>query len=183
MATGKGAIRGHTGVAAVGGAHQILVEARAHGAGTEQELLVPVVAAIQPLLSADSLISVGVVINGYVADHFRGARRDWGPCPLRDRCLRTPERPPTRQVAFFRGEAADAPARHTDRMKRRLDTPEGRLRYGRRFATVGPVFGNLRANTGLDRFTLRGRAKVDGQWKRSCLVYDIEKLARHGYAA
>jgi hypothetical protein len=28
----------------------------------------------------------------------------------------------------------------------RIDSPEGRTRYGRRFATVEPVFGNLRHN-------------------------------------
>jgi hypothetical protein len=66
-------------------------------------------------------------------------------------------------------------------MKRRIDAPEVRRRYARRFATVEPVFGNLCANKGLDRFTLRGRAKVDGQWKLFCLVHNIEKLARHGY--
>jgi hypothetical protein len=124
-----------------------------------------------------------VVTNGYVADHFRGAKRDCVPCPLRARCLRTPARTQVRQVAFFRGKAPDAPANHTARMKERIDTPEGRLRYGQRFATVEPVFGNLRANKGLDRFTLRGRAEVDGQWKLFCLVHNIEKLAHHGYAA
>jgi len=33
----------------------------------------------------------------------------------------------------------------------------------------------------LDRFTLRGQAKVDTQWKLYCLVHNIEKLARHGF--
>jgi hypothetical protein len=37
-------------------------------------------------------------------------------------------------------------------------------------------------NEGLNRFTLRGRQKVDGQWKLYCLVHNIEKLANHGYA-
>lgn len=32
-----------------------------------------------------------------------------------------------------------------------------------RFATAEPVFGNLRPNKQLHRFTLRGRRKVDGQ--------------------
>ena len=50
------------------------------------------------------------------------------------------------------------------------------------FATVGPVFGNLRHNKRLARFTLRGREKVDGQWKLYCLVHNIEKLGHHGYA-
>ena len=69
------------------------------------------------------------------------------------------------------------------RMTARLDTPDGRAQYGRRFATVEPVFANLRHNKRLDRFTLHGRAKVDGQWKLHCMVHSIEKLANAGYAA
>ena len=60
---------------------------------------------------------------------------------------------------------------------------EGRAQYGQRFATVEPVFGNVRYNKGLDRFTLRGRTKVDAQWKLYGLVHNIEKLAHAGYAA
>ena len=61
--------------------------------------------------------------------------------------------------------------------------PEFQLGAGHSLATVEPVFGNLCANKRLDRFTLRGRAKVDGQWKLFCLVQNIEKLAHAGYAA
>jgi hypothetical protein len=44
------------------------------------------------------------------------------------------------------------------------------------------VFANLRHNERLDRFTLRGRRKVDTQWELYCLQHNIEKLAHHGYA-
>ena len=121
--------------------------------------------------------------KGYVADHFRGAKRDCLPCTQRAQCLRTPETTPTRQGAFFRSTGTEAPERHTDRMKRRIDSPAGRVRYGQRFGTVEPVFGTLRSNKKLDRFTLRGRPKVDGQWKLFCLVHNIEKLAQYGFAA
>ena len=47
MATGKGVIQGYTGVAAVDAQHQIIIEAQAHGTGSEQELLLPVVRATQ----------------------------------------------------------------------------------------------------------------------------------------
>ena len=67
-------------------------------------------------------------------------------------------------------------------MRARIDSTEGRARYGDRFGTVEPVFANLCYNKGLTRFTLRGRMKVDGQWKLFCLVHNIEKLAHHGYA-
>ena len=120
--------------------------------------------------------------NGLVGVKFQGALRDCVPCELRDNCLRTPEKTKARQVMFFRGKAQDAPESYTDKMKHRIDSPEGRARYGQRFATVEPVFGNLRHNKRLNRFTLRGRKKVDGQWKLYCLVHNIEKLAHHGYA-
>ena len=67
-------------------------------------------------------------------------------------------------------------------MKDRIDSAEGRALYGQRFATVEPVFGNIRANKRLNRFTYRGREKVNGQWQLFCLVHNIEKLAHQGYA-
>ena len=88
-----------------------------------------------------------------------------------------------RSVMFFQGKSAPLPETHTARMKRRIDSPDGRRLCGQRFGIVEPVFGNLCYNKGLDRFTLRGRTKVDGQWKLFCLVHNIEKLAHHGYAA
>ncbi|WP_291261871.1 transposase [Gemmatimonas sp.] len=49
MATSKGVIQGYTGVATVHAAHQIIVDAQAHGVGAEQELLLPVVEATAAL--------------------------------------------------------------------------------------------------------------------------------------
>ena len=86
-----------------------------------------------------------------------------------------------RQVVLFK-KTVHAPDSHSARMQRGIDSAEGHMRYGRRFATVEPVFGNLRYNKGLDRFTLRGKTKVDGPWKLFCLVHNIEKLAHHGHA-
>ena len=68
-------------------------------------------------------------------------------------------------------------------MQARIDSPEWCAQYGERFGAVEPAFGNLRYNKGLDRVTLRGRAKVDGQWRLLCLVQNIEQLAHDGYAA
>jgi Transposase DDE domain len=64
----------------------------------------------------------------------------------------------------------------------RIDSPEGRVKYGQRFATVEPVFANLRYKKRLDRFTLRGKTNVNAQCKLFCLVHNVEKLARNGYA-
>lgn len=66
------------------------------------------------------------------------------------------------------------------RMKRKIDTPLGRHHYSRRLGTIEPVFGNIRHTKGLNRFTLRGRRKVNAQWQLYCLVHNIEKLQHYG---
>ena len=96
----------------------------------------------------------------------------------------------TRAVSSDPEHTAVAQCRLLSRTRRAPDRDahgahEGADRFGRRarrstgerFATVEPVFANVRHNKRLDRFTLRGRAKVDGQWKLYCLVHNIEKLA------
>jgi hypothetical protein len=65
-------------------------------------------------------------------------------------------------------------------MIQRFDSSRGRLYYSRRMGTVEPVFANIRSTLGLDRFSLRGRRKVDAQWKLFCTVHNIGKLARYG---
>ena len=120
-------------------------------------------------------------INGQRAMKFSGAQRDCLACTLRAQCLRKPDTTKVRQVAFFRGRR-DATETAVDRMKARIDSDIGKQMIAARFATVEPVFGNLRANKQLTRFTLRGQKKVDGQWKLMCMLHNIEKLAHHGYA-
>ncbi|SDT94717.1 Transposase DDE domain-containing protein [Halopseudomonas salegens] len=65
-------------------------------------------------------------------------------------------------------------------MKHRVDSPEGRAIYSRRMSVVEPVFGNIGNNKRLNRFSLRGRRKVQSQWQLYCLVHNIEKLANYG---
>ena len=119
-------------------------------------------------------------IGGYRAIKFRAPISSCKDCPLRTRCLRKPGATRSRQVALL---IRKQPAEHTQRMRARIDSERGRQQYGRRFATVEPVFGNLRHNKRLNRFTLRGQSKVDGQWKLFALVHNIEKLANHRKAA
>jgi hypothetical protein len=120
-------------------------------------------------------------VNGRQHHKFTGAKQSCVPCALRDKCLRHPERTQVRQVAFFyKGQAS--PLTYTQRMRQAIDTPRGRAISSQRMATVEPVFANLRFNKRLDRFTLRGQPKVSTQWQLYCLVHNIEKLARSGYA-
>jgi len=117
-------------------------------------------------------------IGGRVAVKFTGAKRVCGPCPLRAKCLRHPERTPVRQVVFFTGHT-DRPETYTAKMKRKIDTEHGRYQYGRRLAVAEPVFANVCSARGLRRFSYRGRRKVNTQWLLYCLVHNIGKVQRY----
>ena len=112
-------------------------------------------------------------LRGYEAVSYRAPKRACQGCALRAKCLRH-RHTAVRQVRLFNKKPTD---RITDAMKAKIDTPEGRAIYGRRLATVEPVFGNVRAQKRMDRFTLRGRLKVTVQWMLYCLVHNIEKIA------
>lgn len=275
MATAKGVIQGYTAVAAVDSQHQVIVAAKAHGSGSEQSTLLPMIRATdtlrtdQTLITADAgyhsqdnlhqlhdanipaLIADGQMrkrderfkdqdkykklpdpiadktktaeqlraaaaknkytpkdfihdpetntcicpagkqlyssgscctIKGRTYHKFSGAQRDCGPCTQRTACLRNPDRTQVRQVSFLLKNQT-SPVAFIERMKQAIDSALGRKLYGQRMGTVEPVFGNLRYNKGLDRFTLRGLTKVNTQWHLFCLVHNIEKLAHHGYGA
>jgi transposase len=118
-------------------------------------------------------------IGARVGVKFAGALRDCRGCALRARCLRHPERTPTRQVVFFLGRRADGKPNHAAAMKQKIDTERGRHQYSRRLGIVEPVFANVCSTRGLRRFTLRGREKVNAQWMLYCLVHNIGKLGAY----
>jgi hypothetical protein len=127
---------------------------------------------------------VDIITGGYRGAHFKAPKSACGPCGLRSQCLRHPERTAQRQVVFFKGRVSGtskvpkAPPPAIEAMKRKIDSALGRLIYGRRIATVEPVFGNIQ-NKGMGRFTLRGKGKVSMQWKLFTLVHNIEKIANY----
>ena len=44
------------------------------------------------------------------------------------------------------------------------------------------MFANIRHNKRLPRINHRGREKVNTQWNLYCMVHNIERLAKSGYA-
>lgn len=115
-------------------------------------------------------------VNGYLGVKFRNAKSACGPCPLRRRCLTTPEKTQTKQVTIFIGKTEARNEKPIEKMKRKFDTIMGRFIYKQRIAIVEPGFANLQ-NKGMRRFTLRRRRKVDTQRKLFTLVHTIEKIA------
>ena len=117
-----------------------------------------------------------VTRNGYKGIAYQAPQRACRDCKLRSKCLRNPKSV-TRQVHVFEG---NRPGSLTDAMRNKIDTPEGRRQYSKRMSIVEPVFGNIRTCKKMDRFTLRGKTKVNIQWMLYCLVHNIEKIINYG---
>jgi len=121
-----------------------------------------------------------VVVNAQRAIKFHGRKTDCRICELRERCLRHPDRTEARQVYFFQGRSESKPETFTEKMKRKIDSLRGRLIYNRRLGTAEPPFAHIRSVLGLDRFTLRGKRKVNIQWLLYCTVHNLLKVHRYG---
>jgi len=118
---------------------------------------------------------------------FEGYRKQCRDCDLKQRCMKTPTSADRvtgngRQVSFIIDKAKREPT-DTDWMKERVDSPKGKQIYSHRMSVVEPVFGNIGSNKRLNRFSLRGQQKVQGQWRLFCLVHNIEKIKNYGKLA
>jgi len=102
-------------------------------------------------------------------------------CRLKSKCLKRSTRRRFLCIKVEGGEERPAQS-FSQKMQAKIDTLLGRENYGMRIGTIEPVFGNIRYNKGMDRFTYRGKEKVNVQWLLYCLVHNIEKIAHYGLA-
>ncbi len=114
----------------------------------------------------------GMVRRKYVADEA-----DCGRCTVRVRCLRAPGGRRRYLAVPIGVESTNL----SQRMAAKVDTELGRTIYPQRIAIAEPVFANIRTHKRLDRFTLRGKVKVNIQWLLYCMVHNIEKILNYGF--
>jgi hypothetical protein len=124
---------------------------------------------------------------GHTKIFFEGRLTKCRSCELKHRCMHHPDSANTRkghgrQVSFIIQKGQRGPS-YTDWMKQRVDSDKGKLIYSHRMSVVEPVFGNIGTNKRLNRFSLRGKKKVQGQWQLYCLIHNIEKLKNVGELA
>lgn len=106
---------------------------------------------------------------------YASHKRDCVACPLRKSCLLNGNRK-TRTLLIPVGKVEET---LREMMKAKIDLPESKKIYGKRMHIVEPVFGNIRHNKGMNRFILRGKARVNAQWLLYCAVHNIEKWAKN----
>lgn len=81
-------------------------------------------------------------------------------CRYRKHCLKTP----TAKRKYLEIDLGRPPEDLIGKMIEKIDSEKGKERYERRLAIIEPVFANIRTQKQLDRFTLRGKSKVNVQW-------------------
>jgi transposase len=116
-----------------------------------------------------------VLDHGHLYRKYIAAEQDCQTCPLRSRCIYG-KNAKRKHLAVPLGESL------SKQMVEKIETEPGRRIYPQRLAIAEPVFANIRINKRLDRFTLRGKVKVNIQWLLYCLVHNIEKIMNYGLA-
>lgn len=121
-------------------------------------------------------------IGHHLFMQFQAREKDCRGCGRRRRCLKNPNQPTPRQLHVALDITDEQKAGVIERMKRKIDSPRGRHVYSQRLGTAEPVFAHLTDAIGIRRFSLRGRRKVDGQWKLMMALHNILKIHRYGWA-
>jgi len=67
-------------------------------------------------------------------------------------------------------------ATRVERMKRKLQTKEGKAVYAARKCVVEPVFGQIKQARGFRQFLLRGLKKVQCEWALVCMTHNILRI-------
>lgn len=123
----------------------------------------------------------------YLGDHFetkngphirfRGYLTDCRDCPMNKQCMKREVKLQGRQISVL--IESKRKVTHLDRMRKVIDSEDGKKLYSRRMHTIEPVFGNICSNKRLNKLSLRGEKKVTAQWQLYCMVHNIEKLWKY----
>jgi hypothetical protein len=118
-------------------------------------------------LNVKKLIRDRNIYRRYMADE-----KDCSRCLLKRRCFYNKN---TKRRALYVPIGVEE-TNFSKAMQNKVDSDKGRKIYPQRFAIAEPVFANIKTQKRLNRFTLRGKVKVNIQWMLYCMVHNIEKI-------
>lgn len=157
--------------AAVDEGSQLIVATELGNAAVDVQQLVPMVQAVKR--NAGALPAMTLADAGYASEaNFAALEALGAPAcvSLAGRHGKVPPRDPETHPA-------------TRRMAKRLATPEGKDHYRRRKMIPEPVFGWVKQAIGFRTFSVRGLAKVTGEWNLVCLATNLRRMHRLGWSA
>jgi len=117
--------------------------------------------------------------NEVEKDIYQASLTDCKGCPSFSQCSWSKKGPSEinqgRKILIPKGKEPCGSGNLCNKMREKLATEECQAKYAYRIQIVEPVFANIRYCKGLDRFTLRGKKKVNGQWQLYCIVHNLGK--------
>ena len=72
--------------------------------------------------------------------------------------------------------ATDPVVTPQQKMRAKVQSPEGQKIYRRRKCIPEPVFGQIKQAMGFRRFSTRGMTQAQGEWALVCLCHNVRKL-------
>jgi transposase len=117
------------------------------------------------------------ITDGVIYRRYRNDGEGCKGCELKTRCVKgkkTRRRHLMVPVGSVMGNLSKA-------MAGKIDSEQGRKIYHHRMAIAEPVFANIRIFKAMNRFTLRGKIKVNVQWLLYCMIHNIEKILNYGF--
>jgi hypothetical protein len=184
MKTRSGYIQGYNAQAAVTEG-QVIVAAEVTQEANDVGQLHPMLAKARENLAAagvEGLPGAVLVDAGYWSEANAAGMEAEGPELFAATTKEWKQRKAARESPPPRGRIPQALGAR-ERMERKLLTKRGRALYRKRGMTVEPVFGQVKAARGGDRFLLRGTVGAACEWKLLCGTHNLLKLWRSGRAA
>ena len=119
-----------------------------------------------------------IIVHRVIYKRYLSDEADCRDCSRKHRCIRG-KKGKCRQLDVPFGITED---NYRKAMVAKVDSEKGRRIYPQRIAIIEPVFANIRTHKQLNRFTLRGKIKVNIQWMLYCLVHNMGKIMRYAPA-
>jgi hypothetical protein len=117
------------------------------------------------------------VNDGVIDRRYRNDGEGCKGCELKARCIRRNKA----KRRYVMVPVGSVPGRLTKAMAAKIDTEQGRRIYHHRMAIAEPALANIRTYKAMNRFTLRGKIKVNIQWLLSCMIHNIGKILNFGF--
>jgi hypothetical protein len=173
MERGGEFLQGYNCHAAVDGDSQIIVAQGASNQPPDTQYLVPMLERVRATTGA--LPAVASVDAGFWAP----SNASWCEKHGVDAYISTQRQRHGAATPTEAGVLPDEPAlTPQQRMRRKVASPEGQKLYRRRKCIPEPVFGQIKQAMGFRRFSMRGMAKVGGEWSLVCTSHNLRKLWR-----
>jgi hypothetical protein len=119
----------------------------------------------------------GAVTEGIIERRYLNEGEGCKGCELKARCLKG-KKTKRRHLMVPVGSGI---GHVTQAMAAKIDSEQGRRIYHHRIAIAEPVFANIRTDKAMNRFTLRGKIKVNIQWLLDGMVHNIGKILNFGF--